>query len=211
MSALAIALYIMFRAALATRNAQRATRNVLASGAAIVVGGMAIAAVQWVPLGEWALVSSRRGGVEYEFASAFSLAPENLPTLIFPFFFRLPDATTWWTLWQQWETELYVGIPTLALIVVGIGFSRRIELVYFVVLGALSLWIAMANYAPLLNLHFYLWSIPGFSFLRAPGRFTYLVVFACACLAALGMQALNGAENRAARVDVQRVAELVLL
>ena len=36
-----------------------------------------------------------------------------------------------------------------------------------------------------------LWSIPGFSFLRAPGRFTYLVVFACACLAAFGLQALT--------------------
>jgi hypothetical protein len=194
MLALALGLYSIFRALLPTRNAEHGTRNAyvpLATGAAIVVGGMAIAAVQWVPLGEWALVSSRRGGVEYEFASAFALSPENLPTLIFPFFFRLPDATTWWTLWQQWETELYVGIPTLTLIVVGIVLSRRLELVYFVVLGALSLWIAMANYAPLLNLHFYLWSIPGFSFLRAPGRFTYLVVFACACLAAFGLQALN--------------------
>jgi hypothetical protein len=187
MSALAVGLYAVFHALLPGPRPLFA----LGSGAAILAGGMAIAAVQWVPLGEWALVSSRRGGVEYEFASAFSLSPENLPTLIFPFFFRLPDATTWWTLWQQWETELYVGIPTLSLIGVGLVFSRRIELVYFVVLGALSLWIAMANYAPLFNLHFYLWSIPGFSFLRAPGRFTYLVVFACACLAALGLQALK--------------------
>jgi hypothetical protein len=187
MSALAVGSYAVFRAMLPGPRPLFA----LGSGAAILAGGMAIAAVQWVPLGEWALVSSRRGGVEYEFASAFALSPENLPTLIFPFFFRLPDATTWWTLWQQWETELYVGIPTLALIAVGIVFARRLELIYFVVLGALSLWIAMANYAPLLNLHFYLWSIPGFSFLRAPGRFTYLVVFACACLAAFGLQALN--------------------
>ena len=117
-------------------HAASGTRNAywpLASGAGIVVGGLALAAVQWLPLGEWALVSSRRGGVDYEFASAFALAPENLPTLIFPFFFRLPDATTWWTLWQQWEIELYVGIPTLALMLVGIVFARRVELVYFVV------------------------------------------------------------------------------
>jgi hypothetical protein len=182
---------VVFRVVFPTRNAQRATRNVAASGAAIIAGGLALAAVQWVPLGEWALVSSRRGGVGYEFASAFGLAPENLPTLLFPFFFRLPDATTWWTLWQQWETELYVGIPTLMLVVVGILFSRRIELVYFVILGALALLIAMAAYAPIVNLHYLLWSIPGFSFLRAPGRFTYLVVFACACLAAFGLQALT--------------------
>ncbi|MBV9172948.1 MAG: YfhO family protein, partial [Chloroflexi bacterium] len=36
-----------------------------------------------------------------------------------------------------------------------------------------------------------LWSLPGFSFLRAPARFSYLVVFACACLAAFGLQALS--------------------
>src|SRR5262249_42152655 len=63
--------------------------------------------------------------------------------------------------------------------------------VYFVALGLISLWIAMAEYAPLFNLHDMLWSLPGFSFLRAPGRFSYLVVFACACLASFGLQALG--------------------
>ncbi|HEY0581042.1 MAG TPA: YfhO family protein [Chloroflexota bacterium] len=193
MIVLALGLYSLFRAFVPTRNAASATRNAylpLITGAVIVVGGLALAAVQWVPLGEWALVSSRRGGVTYEFASAFEVAPQSLITVLFPYFFRLPDATTWWSLWQQWEIELYVGIPTLALIVVGIVFARRRELLFFVPLAVLSLLIAMAQYAPLLNLHELLWSIPGFSFLRAPGRFTYLVVFACAGLTALGLQAL---------------------
>ena len=214
MIATALGLYSVFRALLPTRNAEHGTRNAyvpLITGALIVAGGLALAAVQWLPLGEWALVSSRRNGVEYEFASAFGLAPENLPTLLFPFFFRLPDATTWWTLWQQWETELYVGIPTLALVLIGIVFSRRVELLYFVVLGLLSLWIAMAQYAPFFNLHALLWSIPGFSFLRAPGRFTYLVVFACACLAAFGLQALNQRRVRAVVALVGAVPGVALL
>jgi hypothetical protein len=170
----------------------------IASACAMGVGGLTIAAVQWLPLGEWALASSRRGGVGYEFASAFALTPVNLPTLLFPFFFRLPDATTWWTLWQHWEIVLYVGIPTLALVVVGLIFSRRIESLYFFALGLVSLWIGLAHNAPLFNLHQALWSIPGFSFLRAPGRFSYLVVFACACLAAFGLQALSYRRLRAA-------------
>jgi len=214
MIATALGLYSVFRALLPTRNAEHGTRNAyvpLITGALIVAGGLALAAVQWLPLGEWALVSSRRNGVEYEFASAFGLAPENLPTLLFPFFFRLPDATTWWTLWQQWETELYVGIPTLALVLIGIVFSRRVELLYFVVLGLLSLWIAMAQYAPFFNLHALLWSIPGFSFLRAPGRFTYLVVFACACLTAFGLQALNQRRVRAVVALVGAVPGVALL
>jgi hypothetical protein len=194
MLAMALGMYVVFRALLPAGGAHTAARNAywpVISGSAIVGGGLALAAVQWLPLGEWALVSSRRGGVDYEFASAFGLAPENLLTVIFPYFFRLPDATTWWSLWQQWETELYVGIPTLALAIVGIIFARRFELAYFVLLGAVSLLIGMAHYAPLFNLHQMLWSIPGFSFLRAPGRFTYLVVFAAACLAAFGLQTLS--------------------
>ena len=186
MLALALAAYALFRAMLPGPRPLTA----LTSAAAIGFGGLATAAVQWLPLGEWALVSSRRGGVEYEFASAFALTPANLPTVLFPFFFRLPDATVWWTFWQHWETELYVGIPTLALVLIGIIFSRRVEAIYFVLLGLAALWIGMAQNAPVFNLHQALWSVPGFSFLRAPARFTYLLVFACACLAAFGLQAL---------------------
>lgn len=169
----------------------RALGTSLLAVGATVVAGIAVAAAQWLPLAEWALTSFRRGGVDYEFASAFGLAPENLPTIVFPFFFRLPDHATWWSLWQQWETELYVGIPTLALALVGVVFSRRRVAVFFFVLGALSLLIGMAGYAPIFNLHRLLWAVPGFSFLRAPGRFSYLVVFAFAGLAALGLQALG--------------------
>jgi hypothetical protein len=187
MTMLAVAWFVLFR--MLAKRASWPWR--VGAGAGIVAGGFALAAAQWLPLGEWALVSSRRGGVEYEFASAFAISAENLPTLVFPFFFRLADATTWWSLWQQWETELYVGIPTLALVIVGIVFGRRLELLFFVPLGLVSLWIAMANYAPLLNLHILLWSVPGFSFLRAPSRFGYLFVFACACVAAIGLQVLQ--------------------
>jgi hypothetical protein len=214
MMTLALGLYAVFRAFAPTRNAQAGTRNAylpLITAAAIAVGGLALAAVQWVPLGEWALVSSRRGGVGYEFASAFEIAPQSLVTILFPYFFRLPDATTWWSLWQQWEIELYVGIPTLALMLVGLVFSRRVDVLYFVALLAVSLLIAMANYAPLVNLHHFLWSIPGFSFLRAPGRFTYLVVFACAALAAFGLQALTQRRLRILVVLVGGVPCVALL
>jgi Bacterial membrane protein YfhO len=183
----------------------------LVGAGAMVVGGVAIAAVQWVPLGEWALSSSRRAGVGYEFASAFALAPQNLPSVLFPFFFRLPDATTWWTLWQHWEVELYVGIPTLALMVVGILFSRRMAVLYFVPLGLIALWIGMAEYAPMFNLHQLLWSVPGFSFLRAPGRFSYLVVFACACLTAFGLDVLSARRLRVVVAIVGATPAVALL
>ena len=136
MTALAVGGYVLFRA-LTCRHWWP-----LVVGAAIGLGGAGLAAAQMLPLGEWALLSFRRGGVSYEFASAFGLPLENLPTLLFPYFFRLPDASNWWTLWQQWEITLYVGIPTLALIVVGVVFARHATLLYFVPLGVVSLLIA---------------------------------------------------------------------
>jgi hypothetical protein len=201
MTAMALGMYAVFRSSLSLwerlyQGGEGEGIWPLGSCAVIVLGGLGIAAVQWLPLGEWALVSSRRGGVDYEFASAFALPPANLLSVIFPYFYRLPDATTWWTLWQQWEIELYVGIPTLALVIVGLVFGRRIESAYFAALGLVSLWIGMAEYAPIFNLHQLLWELPGFSFLRAPGRFSYLVVFACACLAAFGLQALSQSRSR---------------
>ena len=190
MSALAIAAYAVFRA-LAGPRPPATPRWSAAPDRCAVAGafGLAIATVQLLPLAEWALVSSRRNGVDYTFAAPSVSPPRTCPRPV-SVFFRLPDGTTWWTLWQQWETEVYVGIPTLALIVVGIVLARRIEVVFFAILGVVSLLIGMAGYAPLVNLHLLLWSVPGFSFLRAPGRFSYLLVFACACLAAFGLQVL---------------------
>lgn len=172
---------------------------------AIGTGGLLLAAAQLVPLLEWALVSSRRAGVDYDFASAFEVAPLGLITLLFPYFFRLPDATTWWSLWQQWEIEVYIGIPTLALIVVGLVFGRRRETIFLVGLSVIALLVAMGQHSPVGNLHAVLWSVPGFSFLRAPARFSYLVVFGCACLAAIGLQALS---QRRVRVLVALVGAL---
>ncbi len=203
MEALAIGAYALFRVAagpwpwlpqLATHRERLRGRMVtlVLAGGGVAVGGLAVAAAQWLPLAEWAFSSFRRGGVNYEFASAYGLAPSNLITLVFPYFFRLTDDATWWSYWQQWETELYVGIPTLVLSILGIAFARRRETFYFVLLGGACLWISMAAYAPLANLHELLWSVPGFSFLRAPGRFSYLVVFAAAGLAGFGLDVLGG-------------------
>ncbi len=78
----------------------------------------------------------------------------------------------------------------MSIAAVPLTYSRG-EVLFFLLLGALSLWVGMAHYAPVTNLHQLLWSLPGFSFLRAPGRFSYLVVFSCAGLAALGLHALG--------------------
>ena len=68
------------------------------------------------------------------------------------------------------------------------------------VLGGLGVLLSLGQYSPL-NLHYWLWLLPGMSGLRAPGRFTVVVVLAGAMLAAYGMAWLGDASRnrRAAR------------
>jgi hypothetical protein len=93
---------------------------------------------------------------------------------------------------------------------VGVVFSRHRDVLFLAVLGVLALLIGMAADAPF-NLHALIWSIPGFSFLRAPGRFSLLVVFACAGLAAFGLQALRDARPRVLVALVGAVPSVALL
>src|SRR6266487_4518509 len=53
-------------------------------------------------------------------------------------------------------------------------------------MGGLGLILALGQYSPI-NLHYVLWLLPGLSGLRAPGRFTAVVVLAGGMLAAYGL------------------------
>ena len=60
------------------------------------------------------------------------MPPINLLTLIFPFFFRLPDGGQW-SLWQVWESVLYVGVVPLVLAVAAALAVRRWAVAFFTV------------------------------------------------------------------------------
>lgn len=169
----------------------------------------ALAAVQVIPLYELARTSFRGQGVGYEFASAFGIAPENLPSLLFPYFFRLPDGA-WWTLWTPWETFLYAGVVPLVLAPLCLLRAPWRLSLYFILLGTLSLLVAMAHYGPF-NLHELLWQLPGLSFLRAPGRFSYLFVFAVSGLAAFGADWLAAPARGRRSLSLVAAALLALL
>ena len=87
------------------------------------------------------------------------------------------------------ETTPYVGVVPLILAIVGAVLARRREAVYFVLLAVVAAWLAFASYAPF-DLYGLMWELPGFSAFRVPGRYTFLLVFALAVLAAFGLQAL---------------------
>jgi hypothetical protein len=190
MSLVALSLYTAYRLSTGPFSGPWSERLLLLGWAPGLVAGMAVlvAAAQWLPLFELGRTSFRGPGLRYDLATTYSLPPLNLPSLLFPYFFRAEDGL-WWSLWAPWEILPYVGIAPLALAMLGLLQVQRRAVWYFGGLTVFGLWIAMSHYAPL-NLHELLWQVPGFSSLRAPGRFTYLFVLGVAGLAAFGMDAL---------------------
>jgi hypothetical protein len=151
----------------------------------VVVVGLALAAVQLVPLIELAGFSARGNGIPYSESAAYSLTPYGLAQAIFPYVFRGPGNVQW-GLWTHWESYLYIGLAPLVLASVALVCVRRREVLGWGLLGGLGLILALGQYSPI-NLHYLLWLLPGLSSLRAPGRFTIMVVLAGGMLAAYGL------------------------
>lgn len=151
--------------------------------------GAGLAAIQLLPLYELSRFSLRGTSMSYEYATTYSLGPLDLVQLIFPYFFRLQSGE-WWSLWSGWEQSLYVGIAPLVLAGIGFAFIRNRYTFCFSFLAVLSLLLALGNTSPV-KLYWYLWQVPGYSYLRAPVRFSYLFVFAMAVLAGLGAHWLS--------------------
>ncbi len=196
MTLLALGLYATYRVAvgpIAGPRWERALLLVWAPGLVTVIG-VGIAAIQLLPLFELGRMSYRGPGLTYELATDWPLRWQNLATVVFPYLFRMENGF-WVTLWQRWEVFLYVGMAPLGLGALAVLLARRRVVPFFILLGLFGLAVGLAEQNPL-NVHRLLWSLPGFSSLRAPGRFTYLVVFASAGLAAFGVDWLARLRHR---------------
>ncbi len=162
----------------------------------IVALGMSLAAIQLLPFVELVSFSSRGQGIPYTQAASYSLTPPGLVQLFFPFFFR-GEGNLQWGLWTHWESYLYVGLAPLVMAFIGLTCVRRREIWIWVVLGSLGLLLSLGQYSPL-NLGYLLWLMPGLGGLRAPGRWSLVVVLSLAMLAGYGLAWLQRQTRRRA-------------
>lgn len=158
----------------------------LAFGAVVV--GMAISAIQYVPVMEYTPWSPRAGGKDYAFATSFSFPIEELFNLYLPQFSGILD--------QYWGRNLihfhseYVGVAVLMLAGAAFGSATtdaRRRLIRFwlaVTIGSL-LW-AFGGSTPLYQLIYAI--VPGAKFFRAPSTIFFMTAFAIAVLAAIGTE-----------------------
>lgn len=196
----ALGLWVTLRALALTpwqRRPEWCARSLLSSAGRIVlvVGtiatvGLLGAAVQLVPTYELGAASSRGDGLGYVESAAGGVATVDLLTLLLPYGFRADPAVQWMR-YPYWESTVYVGVAGLLLAVVGLASGRRRVVLPVAAVGAIGLVLAMAQHAPV-DLYAWLWSLPGFSSMRAPVRYTLIFELALALLAAAGLERLRG-------------------
>ena len=172
------------------------TRMSLAGLIIAIAGGIgaALSAVQLIPLFELGTYSFRGSGVDYSFATEYELPVTHFLSFLLPDAFMTTswpdDARRYWGLWSRWEVFGYVGLVPLCLAPFGLLVGRSRLRWFFGAIVVLSLSLAVGEHAPF-GAHKFLSSLPGFSALRAPGRFVFLATIGLAVLAAIGADALR--------------------
>ncbi len=153
----------------------------LALAGLMVLTGLALAAVQLLPLVEMVSRSTRQSP-GYDFAARFSWPPGYLLTLFVPNFFGEPLHTGYWGDGIYDEYIYYIGVLPLLLALLGVRLRHRLR-PFLVALGLGALLLALGQYGILHRL-FYRF-VPLFNSTRAPARAGFLFTLAAAALAGL--------------------------
>jgi hypothetical protein len=183
-------------------------RAALLWGGMIVVG-LSVGAVQWLPTGDLALHAVRTEMTPLDrmvLMTSYGLTPRQLPTLLFPNYVGSSAYGTYVGLKHSWELCGYLGLLSLPLIVTGV--TRRWRRGWpLVVIGVVGLGLALGPGNPVYQVLCY---VPGFNFFRAAGRYLLLWTIAGAALAAEGVEALLAApptrSRRTALIEAAAVA-----
>lgn len=161
---------------------------------AMIVVGIALAAVQIIPAAELIGQSTRVSYSFQDFAS-HALPPRQAVTMIFPLVFggvREASFLPYFGAVNQTELTGYVGLLPLLLAAVGIITTRRKSLSLFWLCAALvALLFAMGEATPLARIAY---RVPVINQLRAPARHLITLTFAVSVLSGLGLAALQRRE-----------------
>ncbi len=163
----------------------------LAFALGAVVIGFAIGAIQYAPFIEYIPLSPRADGIGgYDTATSFSMPIEELLNAYLPEFSGL--------LGQYWgrngihHHSDYFGVTVLLLATAAIGatgksvaLSRSFKWFLLGVLVVATLW-ALGGFTPFYRLVYAV--VPGTKFFRAPSTIMYLMAFATAVFAAIGVE-----------------------
>ncbi|MEY4374042.1 MAG: hypothetical protein RL760_208, partial [Candidatus Eisenbacteria bacterium] len=208
---MAIGLYALVQLVRGVRGPERNTVivRVLALGAA---AGLAfgVAGVYNLPLKDYAQYSMRAsaagGGAPLEYATSWSMAPYELPSLVFPNFVGFGGQGYWGGMPFTDYPNGFIGVIVAVLALCGLfarGASTPGARPFAIVLGVLALLVAMGKNLPLYGLLYD--HLPMFNKFRIPVMILILFQLATALAAAWGWTALTSPAPKQGRDGVDRV------
>jgi hypothetical protein len=193
-----VSLYFFFRLWQIWRETKRGGRVAQLAGLFAVAGalGVGAAAIQFLPpldyLREWSQRTTKEN--RYEYATSYSLHPEEAMALVVPEFIgdNAPTETrsgaSYWGRNPLKYNHEYLGLVPLLLAPVLLLRRREPRTWFFFALAGLSLLYALGATTPLFRL-FYL--VPGVRLFRAPSLIIFLTGLAVVTLAALALDRLR--------------------
>lgn len=196
---IAVGIYFLIRVGVLYRQ-QRDLKQIsrlAALGVLMVVVFLLLSAVEFLPMISFAQVSERAEGVSYEFATSWSMPPEELVTYIIPGFFGFRRANhyedeenvldvPYWGRMPFTQTGRYFGILPLLLVGLALSFVRNKHVLTLSVIALIVLLLGMGKYIPLYRLLYAY--VPGFNMFRVPQMILYLFAFATSALAGFGAE-----------------------
>ncbi|NPU83628.1 MAG: hypothetical protein HPY65_03985 [Syntrophaceae bacterium] len=185
-TALAASVYVLLHLRFITPPGRRWTA--LGALCAIPAGAVALSAFNLFPSLSASTESVRSAGVSYEFASMFSLPPENLLTLVIPFFFGDMTSIPYWGRCYLWEMCLFAGITGLVFAVYGAVCGEKDKRRHIPIMVLIMAILALGVHTPLFSVLFN-W-LPGFSSFRGTSKFAFQAVVFVALLAGIGLDGL---------------------
>ena len=185
------ALYFTFAEPSSARDPLRTRLGRLALVFAAVVVGFGIAAPQILPFIEYIPHSPRAGGYAVGYQASFGIPWNHVPEFFIAGFTGVTD-TYWGSNPLKLHSE-YLGLPVIALAVLGMGDPRR-RLVWCVAgVGLLFLLISLGDATPFYHLW---WAVmPYVKKTRAPGMVFFVVAFCVATFAGMGVTRLERGEG----------------
>lgn len=151
----------------------------------VALAATLLAAAALLPTAELVLASNRTSNSD-AFIGSFSLPPENLLTLLMPWFFGGgAQFGPYWGKGHLWETTLYLGLLPLLLASRVLSRAWRLVALPWFLLAELTLLLALGTNTPLF-LPLVRW-VPGMAIFRSPCKYMIPMTLAVAVLAGLGL------------------------
>ncbi|NCO35095.1 MAG: hypothetical protein AUJ92_16250 [Armatimonadetes bacterium CG2_30_59_28] len=168
----------------------RTVAGVLPCVCIIAIG---LAAIQIFPTASLLPHTSRGAERGYELVTSWDLTNRHLVNLLLPNFHGNPVNGTWNGDWDYLEMVGFLGVLPLVLTLTAALGRRRRQDVFWLLLAAIGVFMALAEVNPLYR---WLCHVPPFGWFRAPNRYLLLFTFAVAHGSACGMDAIISSTTR---------------